>query len=65
MSDPKHRRGDAWGPPEIIALVVVIGAFLLAGIGIALDKPGATVPAWVVALIGAIALYYYRTNGKS
>jgi O-antigen/teichoic acid export membrane protein len=60
----KHRARDQWGPAEVIALVVIIGAFMLAAVGLAFDKPGASVPAWVVALVGGIGLYYYRTNGK-
>jgi hypothetical protein len=63
-SDPgKHRSRDQWGPREVIALVVIIGAFVLAGWALATGHEGATVPAWVVALIGAISLYYFK-NGK-
>ena len=61
----KHRARDQWGPREVIALVVIVGAFILAGIAIATDTVGATVPAWVVALIGGITLYYYKNGGKS
>jgi ABC-type Fe3+-siderophore transport system permease subunit len=61
----KHRHSfkDDWDPRAIIALVVIIGAFALALASIITDTNGATVPAWVVALIGAITFYYYR-NGK-
>jgi hypothetical protein len=54
---------DQWGPAEVIALVVIIGAFTLAALSVVAGKPGASVPAWVVALVGGIGLYYYK-NGK-
>jgi hypothetical protein len=66
MSDDNsdnHHRGEGWGPREVIALVVIIGAFGLAGWALATGHEGATVPAWVVALIGAISFYYFK-NGK-
>jgi hypothetical protein len=65
-SDPgKHRMRDQWGPAGVIALVVIIGAFTLAAVAVITDKQGASVPAWVVALIGGIGLYYYKNNGDS
>lgn len=51
-----------WGPREIIALVVILGAFVLAGVGLFAERTS-SVPAWVIALIGAIGFYLYR-NGK-
>jgi hypothetical protein len=64
--DPgKHRgRGETWGPREVLALVIIVGAFVLAGVAAVLDREGATVPAWVAVLIGGIAIYYYK-NGSS
>jgi hypothetical protein len=65
MSDPgKHRARDQWGPQEVIALVVIIGAFALAVIALVWGKPNATIPAWVAALVAGIGLYYYKANGK-
>jgi hypothetical protein len=64
--DPgKHRRSfrDDWDPRAVIALVVIIGAFILAIIGMITDTPEHTVPAWTVALLGAITVFYYK-NGK-
>jgi hypothetical protein len=63
--DGRHRRSfrDDWNPQAIIALVVIIGALALAFASIVTHTSGATVPAWVVALIGAIGIYYYK-NGK-
>lgn len=58
----KHR-GDRWGPREVIALVVIVLAFGLAVIGMLTDREGATIPAWVAALVGGISLYYFK-NGK-
>jgi hypothetical protein len=64
MSEPgKHRARDQWGPAEVIAIVVVVGAFTLAIVALFTDHPGASVPAWVVALVGGIGFYYYK-NGK-
>ena len=64
MQEPgKHRARDQWGPREVIALVIIAGSFLLAGIALVADKEGATIPAWVAALVGGVALYYYK-NGK-
>jgi Na+/glutamate symporter len=65
LNDPKHRRSfrDDWDPKAVIALVVIVGAFVLAAISLTLDKPDATIPAWVAALVGGIGIYYYR-NGK-
>jgi hypothetical protein len=60
----KHRSRDKWGPQEVIALVVVIMAFGLAIIALIMDKPEASVPAWVVALVGGVGVYYFK-NGKS
>jgi hypothetical protein len=64
MSQPpgKHR-GDSWGPREVIALVVIVAAFGLAIVGEITDHPGATIPAWVAALIAGIGLYYYKNGG--
>jgi hypothetical protein len=61
----KHRRSfrDDWDPRAIIALVVIIGAFALAFVSVVTHTNGATVPAWTIALIGAIGIYYYK-NGK-
>jgi hypothetical protein len=65
MEEPgKHRARDAWGPQEVIAIVVVIGAFTLAVMALVTDHPGASVPAWTVALLGGIGLYYFKANGK-
>ena len=64
MLEPgKHQAGNAWGPREIIALVVIGGSFLLAGTALVLDRPGATIPAWVAALVGGVAFYLYK-NGS-
>ena len=63
MTPPGKHRGEGWGPREVLALVIIVLSFVLAGIGQLLDKPGVSVPAWVVALVGGIGLYYYR-NGK-
>ena len=64
MSDPgKHRRGDDWGPREVIALVIIVMSFILAAVGYYADIPDATVPAWVVGLVSGIGLYYFK-NGK-
>lgn len=62
----RHRRSfrDDWDPRAVLAFVIIIGAFVLAGIAIIVDRPGATIPAWVVALTGGIGLYYFK-NGKS
>ena len=59
----KHRARDQWGPREIIALVIIVLSFVLAGVGYITDIEGASVPAWVAALIGGVSLYLYR-NGK-
>ena len=65
MDEPgKHRARDAWGPREIIALVVIVGAFTLAVVALIWGKPGATIPAWVAALVAGIGLFYYKVNGK-
>ena len=58
----KHR-AEGWGPREVIALVIIVLSFVLAGFGYVLDIQGASIPAWVAALIGGIGLYYYK-NGK-
>jgi hypothetical protein len=65
VDDPKHRRSfrDDWDPRAIIALIVVIGAFILAVIGMLTDTPEHTVPAWTVALLGAITVFYFK-DGK-
>jgi CHASE2 domain-containing sensor protein len=65
--DPgKHRRSfrDDWDPRAIIALIVIIGAFGLAAVALVMGKSGATIPAWVAALVGGISIYYYKANGK-
>lgn len=60
----KHRRRDAWGPREVIALVIIVGSFGLAVIHMLADSgERATIPAWVAALVAGIGVYYYR-NGK-
>jgi hypothetical protein len=61
----KHRHSfrDDWNPRAIIALVVIVGAFILAGVALVLGKPSASIPAWVAALIGGIGIYYYK-NGR-
>jgi hypothetical protein len=63
VSDPGKHRGDTWGPREVIALVIIVMSFSLAAIAQILDKPGASIPAWVAGLIAGIGLYYYK-NGK-
>lgn len=64
MAEPGKHRAEGWGPREIIALVIIVLSFLLAGIAQVLDKPGVSVPAWVVALVSGVALYYYK-NGEA
>jgi hypothetical protein len=65
-SDPgKHRRGEDWGPREVIALIIIVLAFVLAGVTIVTDTPEATIPAWVAALIAGIGLYYYKNGNGS
>jgi hypothetical protein len=65
MSDPgKHRARDAWGPREVMAIVIIGGSFMLAGIALVADKEGATIPAWVAGLVGGVALFYFR-NGEA
>lgn len=61
----KHRRSfkDDWDPRFILALVIIVGAFCLAGIALAQDKEGATIPAWVAVLTGGIGIFYFK-NGK-
>jgi hypothetical protein len=63
MTEPGRHRGDSWGPREVIAVVVIAGAFTLAVVALVTDHPGASVPAWVVALVGGIGLFYFK-NGK-
>ena len=63
MSDPGKHRGDDWGPREVIALVIIVLAFIMGGIALYTGEPEAAVPAWVVALVSGIGLYYYK-NGK-
>lgn len=63
MNEPGKHRGDDWGAKEVIALVIIVSSFVLAGIAQILDKPGASIPAWVAALVAGIGLYYYK-NGK-
>jgi hypothetical protein len=61
----KHRRSyrDDWDPRFVLALVIIIGAFLLAGVALAQGKEGATIPAWVAVLTGGIGIFYFK-NGK-
>jgi hypothetical protein len=61
----KHRRSyrDDWDPRFVLALVVILGAFFLAGVALAQGKDGATIPAWVAVLTGGIGIYYFK-NGK-
>ena len=40
-------------------------SFVLAVIAQVYGKPGATIPAWVAALVGGIGLYYYKETGRS
>lgn len=68
MTDPdggRHRRSfrDDWNPRAVIALVVILGAFAMGIVSIITGRPGASIPAWVVALLGAITVFYYK-NGK-
>lgn len=64
MSDPgKHRARDQWGPQEVIAIIIVVGAFILAGAALITDREGSTIPAWVAALVGGVGLFYYK-DGK-
>lgn len=64
MSDPgKHRARDAWGPREVIAIVIIVGSFMLAVIGLVTDHQEQSVPAWAVALVGGVGLYFFK-NGK-
>jgi hypothetical protein len=60
----KHRQRDQWGPKEVIALVIIVLSFGMAIITQILDKPGASIPAWVAALVGGIGLYYYKNGDK-
>ena len=64
MQEPGRHRGDSWGPREIIAIVVIVLSFGLALAAEITDHPGASVPAWVVALVAGIGLYYYGKNGS-
>lgn len=60
----KHRRSDVWGPREVIALVVIVGAFALAAVTLIYGETRrATIPAWVAALVAGIGVFYYK-NGK-
>jgi hypothetical protein len=55
---------SGWDPRAVLALVVIVCAFILAGIHLVVDSPDeATIPAWVAALVAGIGLFYYR-NGK-
>lgn len=62
---PKHRHSyrDDWDPRFVLALVIIIGAFMLAGVALAQGKEGATIPAWVAVLTGGIGIFYFK-NGK-
>jgi hypothetical protein len=62
---PKHRRSyrDDWDPRFVLALVIIIGAFFLAGVALMQGKEGATIPAWVAVLTGGIGIFYFK-NGK-
>ena len=57
-------RRDDWDPRAVISVIVLVGAFALALVALITNHPGATVPAWVVVLLGAIGATYYKTNGK-
>ena len=59
----KHRRGEQWGPREVLAAFIIMGSFAYAFIALVTDHPSAEVPAWVAVLVGGIAVYYYK-NGK-
>lgn len=61
----KHRNKDQWGPREVIALVIIVCSFVLAGVGYFADIPGASIPAWVAALVAGIGLYYYKNGNGS
>ena len=63
MSEPGRHRGDSWGAREIIALTIIVLAFVMGGIALVAGKPNATVPAWVVALVGGVGMFYFK-NGK-
>jgi hypothetical protein len=64
MQEPgKHRRGEDWGPREVIAITIIVLAFVMGGIALVAGKPNASIPAWVAALVAGIGLYYYK-NGK-
>lgn len=52
-----------WGPQEVIAVIVIIGAFVLAFVALFTSQPDAKIPAWVAVMIGGAAFYLYR-NGK-
>ena len=64
MQEPgKHRRGEDWGPREVIAITIIVLAFVMGGIAHVDGKPNASIPAWVAALVAGIGLYYYKGNG--
>jgi hypothetical protein len=63
VSEPGKHRGDQWGPREVIALVIIVLSFVLAGIGYYKNVEGASIPGWVAALVGGVALFLYK-NGK-
>lgn len=54
---------NGWGPREIIALVVIVLSFVLAAVSMFKGVEGATIPAWVAALVAGIGVYYYK-NGS-
>lgn len=65
MQEPgKHRRGENWGPREVIALTIIVLSFVLAVVVQVQGLPGATIPAWVAALIAGVGLYYYKNGGE-
>jgi hypothetical protein len=48
----------------VMALVIIVGAFVLAGVALATDWPGDTIPAWLVALVGGVGIFYYKNGDK-
>ena len=64
MQEPGKHRANDWGPREVIALVIIVMSFVLAVIAQVYGKPGATIPAWVAALIAGIGSVLLQGNGK-
>ena len=62
VPDGKHRADD-WGPREVIALTIIILAFVMGTIAMVSGEPEATIPAWVAALVGGIGIFYFKGNG--